>query len=226
MRIFKPCLLILLFGVFFLFTAEAQRFSLVTEVGGMKTQVDGDKIQGFHYNGVVFGLGSVYTINESNFLAVKTSYYRQGSRRKDQFQDRPREGFQLQLDFQTIALELSYKHKLPGGKSFLGAGFLRHQLVNLDYELVSVVQKGADDLELTAEELNSAYLSVKGFAGRQIFPRTELYLAMESAISNMLTTDFSVIRTLAPYSLSAVLTYEIIAPKFEQRKKPGYKKRS
>lgn len=204
-----------------------QRFSLIAEAGGMKAQVDGDKVQGFHYNGFVVGIGTHYAFTPQHFLTVKTSLYNQGSRRKDKFARRPREGFQMEMDFNSIGLELSYKFAPVGRPYFLGAGFVRHQLVGLNYEIIDNVIVPEEKFVLDPDRISSSYNSIKFYYGFDIFKRAGLYLAFESAITDMLKTDFEEIRTLTPYSLSAVFTYEIIAPKIDEKKKrPGSKSRA
>ena len=206
--------------------AHSQRFSLLADIGVIKSQVDGDKIQGFYYNGYLFGIGSNYAFNEKHFLAIKTSFQQLGSNRKNLFQPRLEDGFQVELDFSTIALECSYKFDPPSRRFFMGAGVLRHQIVNLDYEIVDNIVKDEDKILIDSELLSSSYFSFKFYYGIKLLKRTSLSLAFETAFTDIMKSNLDELRTLKPYLLAATFSYEIIAPKIDSNgRRPGTKAR-
>ena len=204
---------------------EAQRFSLLAEAGGLRGQIHGDKIEGFHYNGYTFGIGSNYTFTPEHFLAIKTTYYNQGSRRKNELESVRREGFQLEIDLNTIGLELAYKYNPSHLPHFYGIGFVRHQLVDLKYEIVTSQLEGSG-LQLDPNQLKSGFHSLKFFYGFDLFKRASLYGSVETSVSNMLSSKFFEVNRLKPYSIAVIFSYEIFASKeVVTKKRPGSKSR-
>jgi len=216
----------LLIFFFLSFHLGAQRFSLLVEAGGLKGQMDGDKIQGFYYNGYNVGIGSYYTFTPQHFLAVKSSFYNQGSRRKDVFQPRLREGFQLEVDLRTIGMEVSYKFDPVDKAYFMGAGLVRHQLVGINYDIIDNETDG-DARMFEADQLRSGFTSLKLYYGFNLFERAGIYFSFESAVSDIVKYNFFEIQSLIPYSVSAVFTYEILAAaEVKAKKRPGSKTRT
>lgn len=217
---------LLVFMLCLSFHLGAQRFSLLVEAGGLRGQVDGDKIQGFHYTGFNVGIGSYYTFTPQHFLAVKSSFYNQGSRRKDKFQPRLRDGFQLEVDIRTIGIELSYKYDPRNRNYFFGAGMVRHQLVGLNYDIIDN-EVGEEVRSFEADQLRSGFNSLKFYTGYNLFDRAGLYLSLESAVSDLVKYKFFDIQSLIPYSVSLVFTYEILAAEeVNSKRRPGSKSRS
>jgi hypothetical protein len=205
---------------------EAQRFSFLAEVGGLKGQVDGDKIQGFYYNGYTFGIGSNYTFTPEHFLAIKTTYYNQGSRRKSDLVTERREGIQLELDLNSIGLELAYKFAPYQKNYFYGVGFVRHQLVDLNYEIIESQLQGSD-LSLNPDQIRSGFNSFKFYGGFDVFERASIYASLEASVSNMLDERFYEVRKLTPYSLAVIFSYEIFsAEEVKMKSRPGKKSRT
>lgn len=219
--------LVLLICLGFLNSIRAQRFSLLVEAGPLRGQVDGDKLQGFFYNGFSAGIGSNVTLEKEHFASIKTSYYAQGSKLQDLSQRGVNQSLQLSTDLQTIGLELSYKYKPVNEIYFVGLGFVRHQLVKLEYEVHSKpLLPGDPERILDPGQLKSGFTSLKIYAGFRAFPKGEIYFALESSLTNLLNSDFFEVKSLVPYSISAVFTYEIIAPEeVRVRKRPGSKVR-
>ncbi|WP_235296725.1 hypothetical protein [Portibacter marinus] len=209
-----------------LHTGLGQRFSLLAEAGIVRAQIDGDKIQGFHYPGYVIGIGTHYSISIEHALSVKTSYYRHGSRAKDSFLPVSRSPFQMQMDLNSIGLEFSYKFEPKESYYFVGGGFVRHQLVQLKYDIVSnpLYEADKEKFILTSDQLSSSYVSFKIYYGLKLFNRADIYFALETGFTDLLKEELEQLQSLNPYSLSAVFTYEIIAAKVEERKvRPGRK---
>ena len=223
MNIAKGFILMVLicFGI----NLHGQRFSFLAEVGGMRTQIDGDKIQGFHNNGYIVGIGTNYTFTPQHFIAVKSTFYNQGSRRKDQFQPRPRDGFQLEVDLRTIGIELSYKYDPSDRSYFLGAGLVRHQIVNLKYDIIdNEIEDNSRMFE--SDQLRSGFTSIKFYYGFTLLARGGLYFSLETSVSDIVKYDFFEVQSLIPYSLAAVFTYEIkAAVKVKRKSRPGSKSR-
>lgn len=202
-----------------------QRFSLLLEAGALKSQMDGDKIQGFYNNGYNVGIGSYYTFTPQHFLAVKSTFYDQGSSRKNEFQPKLREGFQMEVDLKSIGIELSYKFDPKSQPYFGGLGLVRHQVVGLDYQIIDN-EIEEETRMLTSNELRNGFTSVKFFYGINFSQRTGIYVAFESAISDLIKQNFFEIQSLIPYSIAAVFTYEIIAAEeVKTKKRPGSKRR-
>jgi opacity protein-like surface antigen len=205
---------------------NAQRFSFLAEAGGLRAQIDGDKIQGFYYNGYTFGIGSNYTFTPEHFLAIKTTYYNQGSRRKSDLESQRREGIQLEVDLNTIGLELTYKYDPVHLPHFYGLGFVRHQLIDLDYEIVESQLEG-DGRLLDPDQVKSGFNSLKFYYGVDLFKRASIYASMETSVSNILSSRFFEVKRLVPYSIAVIFSYEIFAAKeVVMKKRPGSKSRT
>ncbi|GLR19226.1 hypothetical protein [Portibacter lacus] len=217
--------IILLLVLGFLTSIKAQRFSLITEIGGLKTQVDGDKIQGFYYNGYTAGIGTNYAFNAENFLSVKTAYYDQGSRVKNKYEPKPVEGFQLALDFSTVGLEVSYKFQPYSKKYYLGIGAVHHQIISFEYGIVE--EKAREfDRNLSSDQLRGSFNSIKAYYGYELFDRASLYFATQISTTNLMKSNFHQIKSLVPYSIELVFSYEIFATKNDKFKsRPGSKSR-
>lgn len=223
----KNHLLIFYLLVFMLASTSllGQRFSLLAELGGLRGQVEGDKITGFFYNGFTLGIGSNYTITPDNFFTVKTSYYSQGSRRRSSRVWEMTEGVQIEMDLNSVGLEFGYKYEPQNKFFFAGASYLRHQLVSLDYEVVVSQLQGAEE-EFDPATIRSGFNSAKVYYGIDVFPRASVYGAFEISFTNMLESDFFDVDRITPYSVSLVFAYEIFAAKEVQVKaRPGSKTR-
>ena len=221
----KKLWVIFLLSLSFILGLNAQRFSFLSEVGGLRSQIDGDKIQGFYYNGYTAGIGSNYMMNYQNFISIKTSFYSQGSVRREDNRSKLTNGIQLEMDLRTVGLELSYKYEPYQLSYFLGAGLVRHQLVDFQYDIVTR-QKQDEIGELTSDFLSKSFTSMKLYFGYNVFARSEIYLSVETSLTNLVKNNFFEVKTLIPYSLHAIFTYEIIAPEIKKpRHKAGSKSR-
>lgn len=222
----KKSYIIALFTFSFILGIQAQRFSFLTEVGGLRSQIEGDKIQGFYYNGYTVGIGSNYMMNYQNFLSIRTSFYSLGSTRKEENRTKLSNGIQLEMDLKTVGLELSYKYEPYQLSYFLGVGLVRHQLVDFEYDIITR-QKEDEIGEFSSDFLFNSFTSLKMYFGHNVFKRAEIYLSLETSLTNLVKENFFEINALIPYSLHAVFTYEIIAPEIkEPRRRSGSKSRS
>jgi len=228
---FKPkqenCLKYIFLFMLLPLMCSGQRFSLLAEAGIVRGQIDGDKLQGFHYPGYVFGIGTNYSFNRTNDISVKTSYYRQGSISTKAFSAPSVDAFQIQMDMNTIGLEISYKYDPEDQFYFLGGGIVRHQVVKVNYEIdTSPFTSSNEKFTLDSEALSTSYFGVKIYYGINLLERAGAYFALESGFTDLLKEPNDRIKRLSPYFLSAVFTYEIIAPNIEEKKnRPGSKAR-
>lgn len=202
-----------------------QRFSFLSELGGLRGQIDGDNIDGFYYNGFTLGFGSNYTISNDHFISVKTSYYSQGSRRSSDTAWDLGEGLQIEMDLNSVGLEIGYKYAPKDKFLFGGISYVRHQLVSSDYKLFLIQTKeGREEFDPTT--IRSGFNSVKSYYGLDLFPRASIYGAFEISYTNLLESNYLEVERILPYSLSLVFSYEILAAKeIKVNARPGSKTR-
>lgn len=201
----------------------AQKFSFLPEAGFLLSQIDGDKLNGFHKKGILLGIGTHYPLSNSIKLAIKTSYYRQGSTRKNKFDDKLPAGVQLEMNLNTIGLEFSTIF-VPAERSiFFGLGLVHHQILNFDYEVVDNVIVG-DFRILDPAQVNTSFNNVKFFLGWSFATSYKMTISYESSFSDILNDDFVNIARLRPYMLTFSLSYELNPSKKKKSKKKKLRK--
>ncbi|MDF1695621.1 MAG: hypothetical protein P1U56_07325 [Saprospiraceae bacterium] len=198
-----------------------QRFSFLPEAGMLMTQIDGDKLQGYHKRGVLLGIGTHYALSNNINLGIKTSFYRQGSARKDAFQDKLEDGIQLEMGLSTVGLEVSTVYEPIDKSIFLGVGFVHHQILNYDYKIIDNVVAGPPRL-LDPTTVSSSFNNIKFFLGWRFSTSYRFTIAYEKSFSDILDEDFFNIARLLPYHLAFTMSYEFNPSK----KKKGKQKRS
>ncbi len=230
MALFYPFIIILktlLATLFVLFTGlalQAQKFSFLPEAGFLMTQIDGDKLHGFHKKGFKIGIGTNYRLYDDIKAAIKTSYYSQGSIRKSRFQDKLPEGVQLEMGLNTIGLELSTMYD-PSHKSlFLGFGLVHHQILDFDFNIVDNVVYGPAK-SLNPEIVANSFNNVKFFLGWTFATSYKFAIGYERSLTDILTEDFINIARLRPYLLSFSFSYELNPGKKRSQKKIRKKRR-
>lgn len=201
----------------------AQKFSFLPEAGFLISQIDGDKLNGFHKKGLILGIGTHYPLSNSFKLAIKTSFYSQGSVRGNKFDDKLPEGLQLEMSLNTVGLEFSSIFA-PAEKSlFFGLGLVHHQILDFDHNVVDNVIVG-DLRTLDPANINTSFNNVKFFLGWSFASSYKMTIAYESSFSNILNEDFFNIARLRPYLLTFSLAYELNPSKKKKSKKKKSRK--
>jgi hypothetical protein len=213
-RTFLPFLLFV-FGSIHL---VGQHFSFITEAGYLKSQVDGDKIHGFYKSGFQLGIGTKYGFTDVSSFLIKTSFYQQGSARKDRFQDKLEDGIQLELTLKSIGLEASYQYDHPGKSFFLGGGLVQHRIISFNSEIIeNDVKNGLQSLD---EDLISNYFTdLKVYYGSKFLDDLSFYFYFELSLTNILKSEFENLARLTPYSFGVNLSYEIKSGKSKRRRR-------
>lgn len=181
------------------------------------TQIDGDKLQGFHKTGFLAGIGTHYPLSNSIKLAIKTSYYSQGSSRKDPFQDKLPEGIQLEMGLSTVGLELSTMFAPIDRSFFFGVGMVHHQILNFDYKIVDNVINGQARM-LDATTVGSSFNNIKFYLGWSFATSYRFTIAYERSFTDILDEDFFNIARLRPYLMAFTLSYELNPAKKKKSK--------
>jgi len=181
-------------------------------------------LQGFHKNGVKIGIGTHYLFTDNFNLGIKTSFYRQGSARKDPFQDKLPDGIQLEMGLSSIGLELSTMYSPVNRSIFVGAGFVHHQILDFDYNIVDNVISGPEKI-LAPENVASSFNSVKFFLGWSFFTSYRFTIAYERSVNDIMSTDFFNIARLRPYHLAFTFSYELNPVKKNRKKQKKTRKR-
>lgn len=203
---------------------EAQKFSFLPEAGLLFSQIDGDKLNGFHKTGVIIGIGTHYALSDQFNLGIKTSFFRQGSARKDPFQEKLPDGIQLEMGLSTVGLEFSMMYSPLGNSLFFGAGLVHHQILDFDYNIVDNRISGPERI-LDAEFVNSSFNNVKFFLGWSFLTSYRFTISYERSFSDILNTDFFNIARLRPYHMAFTFSYELNPVKKGKSKKKKTRKR-
>lgn len=208
------------FCLFFATLGYTQKFSFLPEAGLLMTQIDGDKLQGYHKTGVLIGIGTHYSLSSDFILAIKTSFYRQGSARKDRFQEKNPDGIQLEMGLSTVGLELSAMYAPIDRSFFFGGGLVHHQILDYDYNIVDNVISGPPRI-LEPTVVSSSFNNVKFFLGWSFATSYRFTIAYEKSFTDILQENFFNIERLRPYHLAFTLSYELnpIKRKKSKRKK-------
>ena len=195
-----------------------QDFSFITEVGYLRSQVDGDKVHGFYKSGFQLGIGTKYGFTDVSSLLIKTSFYQQGSARKDRFQDKLEDGIQLELTLKSIGLEASYQYKHPKKSFFLGGGLVQHRIISFDSEIINNdINNGLQSLD--EDLISNFFTDMKVFYGSKFIHDLSFYFYFELSLSNILKSEFENLGHLTPYSLGVNLSYEIKSGKSKRRRR-------
>ena len=214
---------VIFFSVFLILglTSGAQKFSFLPEAGLLFSQIDGDKLNGFHKNGVIIGIGTHYALADQFNLGIKTSFFRQGSARRDPFQEKLPDGIQLEMGLSTVGLELSAMYSPLSKSLFLGAGIVHHQILDFDYNIVDNVISGPERI-LNPENVSSSFNNLKFFMGWSFYTSYRFTISYERSVNDILIEDFFNIARLRPYHMAFTLSYELNPVK---KKKSTQKKR-
>lgn len=195
----------------------SQKFSFVPEAGILLTQIDGDKLQGFHKTGFIAGIGTHYPLSNSIKIAIKTSFYRQGSSRKDPFQDKLPDGSQLEMGLSTVGLELSTLFSPIDRSFFFGFGLVHHQILNYDYNIVDNVINGPERI-LDPTTIASSFNNIKFYLGWSFATSYRFTIAYARSFTDILKEDFLNIGRLKPYNMSFTFSYELNPAKKKKTK--------
>ena len=201
---------------------SAQKFTFFPEAGFLISQIDGDKLQGFHKRGIKLGIGTHYPFGDQIKLSVKTSYYRFGSGRENKFQDKLADGIQLEMGLNTIGLELSGMYDPPGKSIFFGLGLVHHQILDYDYKIIDNVV-GVDPRMLMPSAVSGSMNNAKFFIGWRFYTNYRLFISYESSLTDILREDFFNLGRLRPYMMTFSVAYEFNPG--TQRKSKGKKVR-
>lgn len=204
MKTITSSLIILLFCAF----GQAQKFSFLPEAGLLYGQIDGDKLHGYHKTGFIAGIGTYYPLGNGFNLAVKTSFYKQGSVRKDRFQDKLPSGIQLEMDLNTVGLEVSAMYAPTTRAFFFGAGAVHHQILDFDYKIIDNVISGPERI-IDPRTVSSSFNNLKIFIGWSFATSFRFTIAYERSFTDILKEDFINITRLHPYHLAFTFSYEI-----------------
>lgn len=205
--------------VFFFFLAnsslQAQNFGLLLESAFLKAQIDGDNLKGYNFSGYFVGIGSNISFKKSNYFAVKTSFYNQGSRNTAEYHTKIGNDIRLEIDMKSIGVELSYKYASPALAYFLGIGLVHHQIVFFDYNIIEIGNFSERE-KLQDDDIIKSFNSAKFFIGYKFNKAFEAYVFSENALNGILEKKFYNIPTLIPYSYGIALSYQLTSLKNEK----------
>lgn len=216
--------LFILLNLSTIYSCVGQRFSFLLEGGAMRTQIDGDKLDGFHKNGYNLGFGTNFLLDNSNFIVIKTSYYNQGSVNELDVTDNLRSGLRLAFAFNSAGVELSYKYKPREGPTFVGFGFVHHRILNYAHE-ASFRSLTEDFVELQPDLIRPSFTSLKGYYGIEFLEGAGFYLAFEGSFDSFLRESYYNINAMRPYALSANIFVDLISNKKIDAKKRRTRRR-
>jgi hypothetical protein len=199
---------------------HAQGFHFGANLSGISSQIEGDKLRGFHHFGYSFGLIGGYTFNEKHFLIISPQFTMIGSNKKDerfpQLATQPPSNDSIthifvEMDLSTINTLLGYSYRFgdtwTGEKKYrINAGLRIHRIINTDVNIIKMGGIGEVLVEKD-KDLNSYFLTVDVGAGINLTRNFGLELSYSHSPQNILKNQKINVTKLAPFYLSFGLSY-------------------
>lgn len=205
-------------------STSAQKFSVVPEVGYLIGQVDGDFLRGYKKRGYHVGVMANYPLFYSGHLAIGGHFFQHGSRKPNW---RLQSGgytrrTQIELDLESVGVELSYIQKLKNPNYYVTAGILYHRILGSE-STIHIVEKYDVDIIEASNDLQDAnsFFSFKYGVGATISDRFRLNFSFLTGIKNIgySVPSEEISTELRPYHMQLSLGYELISSKSESKKK-------
>ena len=196
MKHFLPLLLIiftssLVYGQKFVFSGD---FSL------LYTQIDGDRLTGYHKRGFRGGVGVNYPLGKIVSLNAKTSFYRHGSSRKNSFQERVPDGSQLVMNINSVGLEWSLEVQPINSNTYFSTGFVVHRVFSFDVEPVNFIVNGPKPA-FSDDNIETNFVDFTFLLGYKLSPNNKVFVSFNRTLSNLLIEPFDGVNKLAPYNI-------------------------
>ncbi len=204
---------IILAGLFFLITfhIKSQGFHFGAHLSGVSSQIEGDKLIGFHHFGYSFGLIGGYTFTKAHYLIISPQYTLFGSNKKgERFSNEGNKIF-VEMDIRTINVLFAYSYRFgdswTGDKKYrLNSGVRVHRLLNANTNIIK--SRGAGEITIDkGKDLDDFFLTLDLGVGLNIASNLGLELEYNHSLQNILKTQKADVRKLAPFYLSLGVSY-------------------
>ena len=148
--------------------ANAQKIKGVAILGCNLTQVDGDRVFGYHKVGANIGVGAILPFTDAFSLHVETIVTQKGSREAAKYLDSLDGSYKLNLDYAEIPVYVNFFDRK--GKMNIGAGFAWGRLINfseyqngykIDFPHAYITKPISDDVSCFANMYFSIYKGLK-----------------------------------------------------------------
>ena len=197
---------------FFLVTfsthVSAQKFVFSGDIGLLYTQIDGDRLSGYHKRGFRGGIGVNYPLGEIVSLNAKTSFYRHGSSRKNSSQERVDDGSQLVMNINSVGLEWSLEIQPTNVKTYFSTGLVVHRAFSFSVEPINLIVNGPTPT-FNNQNIKSNFVDFTFLLGYKFTPNNKVFTTFNRTLSNILVTPFEGVNKLAPYNLGVGYAYTI-----------------
>ncbi|MEI7596413.1 MAG: outer membrane beta-barrel protein [Bacteroidota bacterium] len=109
------------------FSSSAQKIKGMLILGMNMSQVDGDRVFGYHKFGVNAGVGAILPISDAFSIHVETLLNQKGARQGVRYEDSLDGSYKMNLQYAEVPFYLNFFDKK--GKMSIGAGFSYGKLV-------------------------------------------------------------------------------------------------
>ncbi len=208
----KTIILLCLF-CFSIHFINAQGFHFGANLSGVTSQVEGDKLRGFHHHGFSFGLIGGYTFNADHYLVISPQFTFFGSNRKDERFSKEANQIFVEMDLSTINTLFGYSYRFGDSwtedkKYRVNAGLRVHRLIKANTHIIRTGRVG-DVMIVKGDDLPDFFLTLDLGVGLNLTPNIGLELSYNHAIQNLLKNQKVNITKLAPFYLSLGVSYYI-----------------
>ena len=206
----KTIILISVF-CFSIYYGKAQGFHFGANLAGISSQIEGDKLRGFHHFGYSFGLIGGYTFTDAHYLIISPQYSFFGSNRKrERFSNEVNQIF-VEMDLSTINVLFGYSFRFgdtwtEDKKYRLNAGVRAHRLLGAKTNIIRSASVANVTID-KEEDLNKFFLTLDFTAGINLTPHFGLELGYNHSLQDILKNQKGNVTKLAPLYLSLGVSY-------------------
>lgn len=190
---------------------HAQGFHFGANLSGVSSQIEGDKLRGFHHFGYSFGLIGGYTFTEAHYLVVSPQYSYFGSKRKNERPGNETKQIFVEMDLSTINVLFGYSYRFGDSwteekKYRINAGVRVHRLLNAQTNIIRTGQIEAVTIDQKAD-LTNFFSTLELGVGLNLTRHLGLELSYDHSLQNILKNKKANLTKLAPFYLSLGVSY-------------------
>ncbi len=190
---------------------NAQGFHFGANLSGVSSQIEGDKLTGFHHFGYSFGLIGGYTFSQEHYLVISPQYTFFGSKRKsERFSNEINQIF-IEMDLSTVNVLFGYSYRfgddwIQESKYRINAGLRVHRLLNTETNIIKTTQFAEVTIE-EKEDLTKYFMTLDLGAGINLTPDIGLEISYNHSLNNLLKNQKANITKLSPFYLSLGVSF-------------------
>lgn len=213
---------LLLFCLLFINTSGyAQLFNPFVEADLKLTQVDGDKLSGYHKLGYDIGLGMNTRIYKGLTFDAYVGYSRYGSKQKDIVNvGQPVD--KLELDIRAASIHFGPRIEFNEKVSF--KVFFQYQSIFSIRHKLNSRKFGVEKYEIENQSFDNNNMDIGGKIYFRLHPKHFLYAGFTRGIHNILTTRYPEFKAIVPFSICAGYRYTLyhyVSKTKKKRRRPA-----